>query len=191
MARDTDNRHITLDEREEQYVEKIQNICEDPRAPRGMTKICDHLYLGNFENARQIAAVKENGVTYVINTVHEEKGFMKTGIQFYGEEFECLGFYSEDNGTYPILRHFDEVFKFIEKARENNSKCLIHCMAGINRSGCLATAYYMVYKGIGPVSAVKHIHDARGMLLSNEKFIERLVKLASGRNLLELDKDKL
>ena len=64
-------------------------------------------------------------------------------------------------------------------------------MAGINRSGCLATAYYMVYKGIGPVSAVKHIHDARGMLLSNEKFIERLVKFASGRNLLELDKDKL
>lgn len=78
MALDTDNRHITLDEREEQYVEKIQNICEDSRAPRGMTKICDHLYLGNFENARQIAALKENGVTYVINTVHEEKGFLKT-----------------------------------------------------------------------------------------------------------------
>ena len=191
MALDTDNRHITLDEREEQYVEKIQNICEDSRAPRGMTKICDHLYLGNFENARQIAALKENGVTYVINTVHEEKGFTKTGIPFYGEEFEYLGFYSEDNGTYPILRHFNEVFKFIEKARENNSKCLIHCMAGINRSGCLATAYYMVYNGIGPISAVKHVHDARGMLLSNEKFIERLVKFASRRNLLELDKDKL
>ena len=191
MALDTDSRQITLDETEKQYVEKIQTICEDSRAPREMKKNCDHLYLGNVENARQIVALKENSVTYIINTVHEENGFMKTGIQFYGEEFKYLGFYSEDNGTYPILRHFDEVFKFIEKARENHSKCLIHCMAGINRSGCLATAYYMVYKGVGPISAVKHVHGARGMLLSNKTFIERLVKFASGRNLLEVDKDEL
>ena len=62
--------------------------------------------------------------------MHEEKDFRKTGIQFYGEEFKYLGFYSKENGTYPILQHSDEVSKFIEKARENNSKCLMHCMTG-------------------------------------------------------------
>ena len=84
-----------------------------------------------------------------------------------------------------------EVYNFIETARENNSKCLIHCMAGINRSGCLAAAYYMVFKGIGPISAVEHILQARERLLSNDGFIERLVRFASERNLLVLDKDKI
>ena len=42
---------------------------------------------------------------------------------------------------------------------------------GVNRSGCWAKAYYMVFKGTGPISAVQHVHNARGMLLSNVKYI--------------------
>ena len=49
----------------------------------------------------------------------------------------------------------------------------------------------MVYKNIGPISAAQYVFSARGMLLSNEGFIERLVKFASEKDLLELDKDKI
>ena len=116
---------------------------------------------------------------------------MKTGKKFYSGNFKYLGFLSEDIDTYPILKHFDQVFSFIEEARRNNSKCLIHCMTGNNRSGCLATAYYMVFKGIGPISAVEHVFHSRGTLLSNTGFIERLVRFSKNRNLLRLDEDKI
>ena len=56
MALDADSRHITLDEREKQYVKKMCTICEDFKKPTGMIKICNLLPLGNFGNASQIAS---------------------------------------------------------------------------------------------------------------------------------------
>ena len=179
-----------LTDTESKYADKIYSIIREAiTAKRGMAKICDHLYLGNIETSRKIKPLNENGITYIINTVEDPRENMKAK---YGDRFQYLGFSSEDNDTYPLLtRHFDEVFNFIEEARKNNAKCLIHCIAGVNRSGCLATAYYMVHKNIGPISAVRHVFEARGMLLSNQGFIERLVKFARDRDLLERDKDKI
>ena len=102
---------------------------------------------------------------------------------------EYLGFTSEDDENYDIMKHFDDVYNFIEDARVKGGKCFIHCIAGINRSGCLATAYVMLHKNIGPISAAKMVWEQRGCLLSNNGFIERLVKFAIDRNMLELDKD--
>ena len=187
------SRFCNLNQEEMQYVNVIRHICSKGKKvfPQKMTKICAHLYIGNMENAENITNLNENGITCVVNTVEGEYENTKTGKRFYGDRFQYLGFLSLDEESYPILKHFDEVFNFIEKAKENNSKCLIHCMAGINRSGCLAAAYYMVFKGIGPISAVEHILQARERLLSNDGFIERLVRFASERNLLALDKDKI
>ena len=187
------SRFCSLNQEEMLYVNAIRQICSKRQKifPPKMTKICAHLYIGNMENAENITNLNENGITCVVNTVEGEYENTKTGKRFYGDRFQYLGFLSLDEESYPILKHFDEVYNFIEKARENNSKCLIHCMAGINRSGCLAAAYYMVFKGIGPISAVEHILQARERLLSNDGFIERLVRFASERNLLALDKDKI
>lgn len=187
------SRFCNLNQEEMQYVHAIRQMCSKGQKvfPPKMTRICAHLYIGNMENAENITNLNENGITCVVNTVEGEYENTKTGKRFYGDRFQYLGFLSLDEESYPILKHFDEVYNFIETARENNSKCLIHCMAGINRSGCLAAAYYMVFKGIGPISAVEHILQARERLLSNDGFIERLVRFASERNLLVLDKDKI
>lgn len=192
MAAVMHSRICNLTREEMQYANAIYHICSgSKRNPKNMTEICDHLYLGSFDDAENIEKLKEESITYVVNTVEDEFENMKTGKEFYGENFKYLGFLSEDIDTYPILKHFDQVFTFIEEARKNNSKCLIHCMAGINRSGCLATAYYMVFKGIGPISAADHVFHARGTLLSNTGFIERLVRFSNDRNLLRLDEEKI
>ena len=186
-----------IDKIQMQYANTIYQICSDVfRVPQGMTKICEHLYLGNFEDALNVEKLSKVGITYIINTVDalfDDKMLdtLGTGKEFYGDQVRYLGFYSEDEERYPILQHFEEVYNFIEEARNDNAKCLIPCRAGINRSGCLATAYYMVSKNIGPISAAQYVFNARGMLLSNEGFIERLVKFASEKDLLELDKDRI
>ena len=51
--------------------------------------------------------------------MHEEKDFRKTGIQFYGEEFKYLGFYSKENGTYSILMKFPSSLRKQEKTIQN------------------------------------------------------------------------
>ena len=185
-------RFCNLDKIQMQYVNTIAAIVFDIiRLPRKMSKITDYLYLGSFDDAENIEQLKAAGITHVLNTVENCFENCKTGAEFYGNEYKYMGFTSEDIESYPILQHFDEVYKFIESARKANGKCLIHCMAGINRSGCLAVAYIMVTQNIGPISATKIVFNARGMILSNQGFIERLVKFAVDKNLLVKDNDQL
>ena len=115
----------------------------------------------------------------------------RTKKEFYGPDIEYLGFTSEDDEKYDIMKHFEQVHKFIESAKQSGGKCFIHCMAGINRSGCLATAHVMLDQDMGPITAARFVWEKRGVLLSNNGFIERLVKFAIDRNMLELDKDNL
>ena len=102
-----------------------------------------------------------------------------------------MGFTSQDQESYDIMQHFEEVYSFVNQARQSQGRCLIHCMAGINRSGCLATACVMLIENIGPICAARKVFELRGMLLSNSGFVERLVKFAAERGLLQKDKDQI
>ncbi|XP_065674845.1 dual specificity phosphatase 29 [Hydra vulgaris] len=169
----------------------IDLVANVSQVPKKMTKLLDHLYLGAINDAMDVDHLKEAGITHIINTVHNIDGENETGAEFYGDEFIYMGFFSEDREDYPILENFEKVQNFINSARDQNGKCLIHCMAGINRSGCLATAYYMIEKDIGPVTAVSEVFEKRGVLLTNKGFIKQLVKFSVDRKLLTKDKHLL
>ena len=141
----TPNRNINgLTQVQMQYVKTINLIVDDViHLPQGMTKILDHLYLGGWMDARNIALLETTGITHICNTVEDNRY-----ASFYSDYKRYLGFSSEDSDSYPIMDHFDAVYDFIESTRKDGGKCLIHCMAGINRSGCLATAYLMVLENI-------------------------------------------
>ena len=47
-----------------------------------------------------------------------------------------------------ILPDFDVCFNFIDKARDGNGICLVHCSDGVSRSGAIAIAYIMKTKQI-------------------------------------------
>ena len=173
------------------YVNEVKRVVANPhRFPKDMSKVLDHLYIGTYTDAVEVEILKKHGITHIINCVEDTSGYRhqyKTGPSFYGDEFKYHGFMSEDEDSYPIMQHFEETYGFIEDARLREGKCLIHCMAGINRSGVLAVAYVMVHLNIGPISAAKLVLQARGMILRNEGFIEQLVKLAAAKNLLLKD----
>ena len=193
------SRICNLDAVQMEYVYQIARIVSEPNTnrnmfstflKRNMSQILDHLYLGSFDDAVDIKKLKNAGITHIVNTV-ETTNECRTGPYFYGEEFSYIGFTSQDEDRYPILKHFDETYEFIESCRKSNGKCLIHCMAGINRSGSLAVAYVMVLKGIGPLSATQLVFDRRGILLTNDGFKERLVKFALEKDLLGKDEELL
>ena len=154
--------------------------------------ITEYLYLGNLRSARNVEELKSIGITHVINTIEkyshtinsrkESQEYIK--LLYEKENMEFMGFTSDDDDGYPILDHFQAVYDFIEKARKNNGKCLIHCVQGRNRSGVLATAYVMIKHKIDPISAVEHVVTKRNHVLSNGSFLVDLLILAKQNNLL-------
>ena len=163
---------------------------DDFYIPSRATKLDDCLYLGSIEDAKNITKLKEHGVTYIINTAESPYEVDEAQRKcLYDETFRYMGFDAEDAMDYPIMKHFEEVHAFIEEARKNNSKCLLHCMRGVNRSGVLATAHVMVRNNIGPISATQIVYKKRGMLLTNSSFVSQLLIYAKDNGYLELDKD--
>ena len=163
---------------------------DDFYIPKSATQLDDCPYLGSLEDARDINHLKENNITYIINTAEsiyeDDECHTKT---LYDETFRYMGFNAEDCMDYPIMKHFEEVHDFIEEARDNNAKCLLHCMRGVNRSGVLATTHTMVKNNIGPITATQIVYRKRGMLLTNCSFVSQLLIYAKENGYLELDKD--
>ena len=167
------------------YYNKIVRMVTKSIRPHVISKILDHLYLGSMIDCTNKIKLQNLGVTHVINTAeHNTAGITK---EWYGHAVEYMGFSSDDDDKYPIMQHFQQVFEFIEMARKCGGTCFIHCMAGINRSGVLATAYVMVHKDIGPITAVEYVLKRRGTILTNRGFIEALITFANDIGLLNKD----
>ena len=170
-------------------VKDMQKICQMCPAPA--TKIYDFLYLGDCANADDLETMDEMGFTHVINCAPR---YVPTGLEFYAPStkvVEYIEFNAEDANDYNMMQHFPDAYDFIEGARKNKGKVLIHCVAGINRSGLLATAYYMVREMVGPITATRFVRSQRLSVLINKEFMKQLVQHASNVGLLELDRDKL
>ena len=173
------------------YYDAINSIIHSPDdfyIPSHATKVDDYLYLGSIEDAKDVDQLKALDIKYIINTVDDATSLCPEETKsLYDNTIKYLGFSSEDAMEYPIMDHFEETHAFIEEARKSKSKCLIHCMRAVNRSGVLATAHIMVKNNLGPITAVQIVYKKRGMLLTNSSFVSQLLRYARDHQYLEHD----
>lgn len=105
-----------------------------------------------------------------------------TGTTAGGIEYD--GVCALDDDGYDILgRDYERFKRFADTALScgadtSGGSCLLHCAAGMNRSGCLAVAYLMERQGWSLERAFRHCAERRGMLLQNEGFQTQLVEFA-------------
>ena len=169
---------------------RVVTLPDDFYIPRSLTRLDDCLYLGDINDARDLDQLKHHNITNIINTAEssfeDDENYTKS---LYDSAFKYMGFPGQDREDYPIMSHFKEIHSFIENARKNNEKCLIHCMRGVNRSGVLAVAHIMVKNNLGPITASQLVYQKRGMLLTNPSFISQLLIYAQQNGYTELDKD--
>jgi len=175
------------------YFEKMDSILETPYTSyhknKTASKIFDHLYISSVYDATNIELIHELGVTHVINCCAADAC---TTLDLYAETEvrSLIKFNAMDSDYYDILQHFDEAFATIENARTTGGVALIHCQAGVNRSGALAVAYVIAYSECGPISAVRRVLKVR-RVLSNRGFSDQLILFAKERDLLHLDSKEI
>lgn len=167
--------------------ERSEKILEIERLQRSLpVKVSDGLYLSDANGAMDINRMRSLGITHVLNVA----GLM--GSRIPNEVYAEVGIShrtinTEDEVDYPILeRHLLEAREFIAASRKDGGACLVHCMAGINRSGVIVAAEKMLSEQKNVLEVVLECRTSRGncFLSTNPGFHHQLVALARRENLL-------
>jgi len=158
-------------------------------------KILDNLYLGNANSVEDLKKLKMLGITAVLNMAGPMALHSKTIKKYKQCNISYKRIDAEDEPDYPLLqKHWKEAYNFIKEettSTTNNmsgsgeGKCVVHCIAGMNRSVLIVAAYYMLKMNNNVLDTIKHIRLQRGNVASqNEGFQEQLVAMARYHNLL-------
>jgi hypothetical protein len=112
-----------------------------------MMRIIEGLYLGNREDARDLARLEMNGVTHVVNCAGELPNYHAGTLAY-------LGLRLRDPD--PLFRdRIEETCEFIDEGRREGG-VLVHCFAGISRSPSMVLAY-LCHQGETLEAAARHL----------------------------------
>jgi hypothetical protein len=161
------------------------------------------VFLGSAASVENIPKLQELGITRVLNLAGPMAVKRATIRAYERNSITYKGIPAQDDEDYPFLAmHWDDIHKFIHEnddldpagnvpgkdtrtPRERDGNCVVHCVAGINRSVLAVTADYMITCEQPVLDAVKHVRQQRGnVALSNPYFQEQLVALARRQDLL-------
>lgn len=106
------------------------------------------LYLGSYDNASRAELLKAQGITRILNAVPACQNLYKNSFTY-----KSL---TEENAL-----PFGECIEFIEQSRKDNTRVLVHCMSGQNRSPAIVIAYLMQHKGWRLPQSYQWVKDRR------------------------------
>ncbi|XP_013927636.1 PREDICTED: protein phosphatase Slingshot homolog 1-like [Thamnophis sirtalis] len=131
--------------------------------------IFDHLYLGSEWNASNLEELRGSGVDYILNVTREIDNFFPGLFAYHN-----IRVYDEE--TTDLLAHWNEAYHFINKARKNHSKCLVHCKMGVSRSASTVIAYAMKEFGWSLEKAYNYVKQKRSIARPNAGFMRQLLE---------------
>ncbi|KRT84825.1 hypothetical protein AMK59_2585 [Oryctes borbonicus] len=131
------------------------------------TEIFDHVYLGSEWNASNYEELQRNGVGHILNVTREIDNF-------FPGTFDYLNVRVYDDEKTDLLKHWDDTYKYISKARQQGSKVLVHCKMGISRSASVVIAYAMKAYNWEFNKALQHVKDKRSCIKPNTSFLAQL-----------------
>lgn len=79
-----------------------------------------------------------------------------------------------DDEKTDLLKHWDNTFKYISRAKMEGSKVLVHCKMGISRSASVVIAYAMKANNWDFDQAIKHVKAKRNCIKPNKSFVSQL-----------------
>ncbi|KAM5316548.1 protein phosphatase Slingshot homolog 3 isoform 1-T1 [Glossophaga mutica] len=152
----------------QQYRDFIDNqmlllMAQQDRASR----IFPHLYLGSEWNAANLEELQRNRVSHILNMAREIDNF-------YPERFTYHNVRLWDEESAQLLPHWKETHSFVEAARAQGTRVLVHCKMGVSRSAATVVAYAMKQYGWGLEQALRHVQELRPIARPNPGFLRQL-----------------
>uniref|UniRef100_A0A8C7ERA9 protein-serine/threonine phosphatase n=1 Tax=Neovison vison TaxID=452646 RepID=A0A8C7ERA9_NEOVI len=152
----------------QQYRDFIDNqmlllMAQQDRASR----IFPHLYLGSEWNAANLEELQRNRVSHILNMAREIDNF-------YPERFVYHNVRLWDEESAQLLPHWKETHRFVEAARTQGTRVLVHCKMGVSRSAATVVAYAMKQYGWSLEQALRHVQELRPIARPNPGFLRQL-----------------
>lgn len=126
-------------------------------------------------------------VRHILNVTREIDNFFP-GV------FNYLNVRVYDDEQTDLLKHWDDTFKYITKAKKEGSKVLVHCKMGISRSASVVIAYAMKAYNWNFNQALRHVKTKRNCIKPNSSFLLQLETyqgiLAAMKNKEKLQRSK-
>jgi len=136
----------------------------------GLCKIAPNLYISSFEGANDMQALRDNGITFVVNATPDlpNPAGARIGVEY-------LRVPVDDMPQAQLNAHFDYVTQKINQVKLNGGKTLVHCVAGISRSSTLCIAYLMRYEGLSLLASHQLVKTSRPIIRPNNGFWKQLI----------------
>lgn len=109
-------------------------------------------------NKEHLKLMKKIGVKAVLNLLTEDEKAI-SDQEYLSEGFDYLNLPIEDM-TAPTVEQLLKAVKWIDKKLNEGKKVLVHCYAGLGRTGTIIAAY-LIYKGMEPEEAIEYIRNLR------------------------------
>ena len=123
------------------------------------SEIVQGIYLGAGRDAQNLAKMREHGITHVLNCADDVPNYHE--IDHPELKYLCLniGDFGSDSGS---GRTFGVAAEFCEEAlKTGQSKVLIHCANGSNRSATVTIAVLMRLRGLSLALSWARVHAQR------------------------------
>ena len=145
------------------------------------------LWLSDQESLeRNAAQLRRRGITHVLSTnAMEPNEFdeFRSTLHRFGIHHHAV--HGHDEEWYDMLsNHWEECEEFLRLVKATGGRVVIHCSAGINRSGLIACAAIMVLERRRLLDVVRLVKQKRYTLLMNPSFQRQLCLLAAREGLL-------
>ena len=148
---------------------------------REPAQVTPWLLLGSASHGEDVDLLLRLNISTVINCAEGDVS-LKHYQRLRDAGISIIGFSSSDAADYPLLeRHLPTVLEIVRSKKEEGQRCLLHCQAGVNRSGALAIACLVEESGLPLVEAAARVNKARGRVCTNKGFQRQLVQEAVRR----------
>lgn len=148
-----------------------------------LSEVMPGLFLSNGLIAQDLPALRAKRISHILNLAPLE---VPTTAEFYAaDHIDFKAISAKDEFDYDMMQHWSESREYLDRAlKQDRGRVLVHCQAGINRSGAIAVAYMMVTRRRMLIEAAKSVKRKRYQLITNSNFQLSLVKFATSENLL-------
>lgn len=143
-----------------------------------MTEIMPFLFLGNESDAKNCENLEKKGIYYILNVTKNIPFYNLTNSKNNDvngtSNFVHKRIAVNDCENQNLKNHFGEASNFIDQAKLNNQKVLVHCQAGISRSPTIVIAYLMSRYNMNLNDAYDRVKLFRPIIGPNLIFMNQL-----------------